>query len=720
MCEEAEVLLDTTKIVGLLSNDGPLSRIFSGFEERLGQQNLAKTICQCFNEKAIGVFEAGTGIGKSLAYLLPGIQWAFSNNTKILVSTSTINLQQQLVEKDAPLALKILGFDTEEYQKKIVLVKGRRNFLCLRRFYQTSGQGDLFSADPSEFASIKKQFSDAGFTGSRDELAVYPSHSLWASICSESDNCLLNKCSYYENCYVMKMKKKADSAHVLIANHHLLFSDLQAKLQNQNFDVPAVLPAFKDVVIDEAHAIEDAARSGFSSSVNALFIKKQLNALYRPQRIGKSKPSGTLQTIITLSARSDLYAETIQRISQVFEASTRLENFALSLVPQENTWSFLQAPEQDITAMYDEVKSFLVPLSLLNKNIYLILQNISEDTTDELEPETKNAVHETTVFFSRLKEVETFFESYCHPHEENESILWFEKITENGNIHIEFYNTPLRLDTFMQEALFKPLDTVICTSATLQISNRFDFMLETFGLKHFSEKKICTDVFVSPFPYKERVLFSIPSDAPLPVDEQYTNFVLEAILHLILASRGRALVLFTSYTMLRDAVQYVQEHINDTSIAIFYQGQYDRAKLLKDFKENIYSCLFATESFWTGVDIPGESLSHVILVKLPFDVPSHPIAFAKSKYIEQQGRKPFFELSLPNAVIKFKQGYGRLMRSKTDRGAITVLDSRLLKKNYGAFFLQSVPESRKVFASFDKILYNIDNFINEGRDIWVH
>ncbi|MEL3907638.1 MAG: helicase C-terminal domain-containing protein [Treponemataceae bacterium] len=699
----------------LLSQGGPLSKIFSGFEEREGQKELSKKIAKCFYDSEIGVFEAETGVGKSLAYLLPSIIWSLQNDCRVILSTATINLQQQLTEKDAPLAIKVLGLP-ESFLEKIVLVKGRRNFLCLRRFRQYSEQGELFENDSLTIEKLKREVARNDFSGSKEDLDFSVSAGTWANICSEADNCLSRRCRHFEFCYVMKMKKKAEDSKILIANHHLLFNDLLAKLQSNNFTMPAVLPAFFYVVLDEAHAIEEAARSGFSETTNKFQLKKQLNALYRAGSRGNklsSKVSGFLNDVVAISSRADLFTETVQLIFETSLSFDNLESFALSLIPEKTTWSILQSNEKEIKSFLLQVDKFCKLIFALNKNLNIIFDNVPlmADEDSVYESEDDLLVHEAKVVLNRLNEVQVFFEQLENYSSLEDYIFWFEKKWTSAGEYIQFYKTPIDLEKFMHSALFSPMESVVCTSATLKVSDSFHFAFKNLGLKNFQKKEIQLGAFPSPFPYDKNVLLNIPVDAPLPNEKIFDEFVCESVLHLVKAGKGRALVLFTSYSLLNQVKDFVKANLNDERINIFSQGELERSKLLSIFKEDLSSCLFATESFWTGVDIPGEALSHLILVKLPFEVPTHPIVFAKSRFIEKNGGKPFFDLSLPSAIIKFKQGFGRLMRSKKDKGVVSVLDSRILKKTYGGAFLKSIPNVQKNFKPIKNIIESTKSFL---------
>ena len=513
----------------------------------------------------------------------------------------------------------------------------------------------------------------------------------------------------------MKMKRKAEAAKILIANHHILFNDLLAKLESKNFDASAVLPSFHHVVLDEAHAIEEAASSGFSEGVNSFYLKRQLSSLYKTsgtKAAMRGKGSGVLNEVIALSSRVDLFAETVKSIFEVTLSFDNLEAVALSLIPNESTWSFLQSNDVDIQKLKQQIKKFSTQIFSLNKNLSIILQNIPEPDDEEIDyaSEENIAVHEANVILSRLKDVQTFFEQYENHAELQDYIFWFEKMRTSSSEFVQFFKTPIALEKFMRAALFLPMNSVVCTSATLRVSDNFDFAFKNLGLQNFSEKEIEVGIFESPFPYDKNVLLNIPIDAPLPTDTKFNEYVCNFVLSLIEASGGRALVLFTSYSLLREATDFVKKRVSD-DIRIFFQGELERAKLLSLFKADISSCLFATESFWTGVDVPGEALSHVILVKLPFSVPTHPVAFAKAAFIERRGGKPFFELSIPDAVIRFKQGFGRLMRSKSDKGVITVLDNRILKKSYGGIFLKSIPQVKQNFVPSEVIIKRTFEFL---------
>ncbi|PIE97852.1 MAG: helicase [Treponema sp.] len=698
---DAQIIpLNPDAVAELLSYSGPLSKFFEGYEQRDEQIQLTKKIAECFNKSAVGVFEAETGVGKSLAYLLPAIKWILENKKRVIISTATINLQQQLIEKDVPTALRILNADKKTV--KAVLVKGRYNFLCLRRFNQFSKEPDMFFDQEEIIQHIKQELEIEDFSGSYSDFSFNIHNGVWSNICSESDNCLGNRCNFFEKCYFMKMRQMAEKASLLISNHHLLFTDLATRFDNNVYEGTMVLPAYSYIVLDEAHAIEDAARSAFSENLNSFFLQKQVNLLYLTKR---GRTLGALHEVIAFSSRTDLLPVAISNLETMIKAYGNLEAKAQNLTPDITTWSVLQAPIEDIESLLSDFEKFYNAICAVNVRLNTILNNIEEEHKEEV------AVHQARVISRRLEKIELFAQAFLNYKEFTQDVFWFDKIrTQKGNV-IDFIRTPIHIGEFMQKAVFSPMSTVICTSATLRIANDFNFWLYNNGLNNFTEKPILKEHFGSPFPYETNVLFNIPVDAPLPQSSDFQGFVSEAVLNLIKAANGKSLVLFTSYDMLIKTAAFVRKNIDNFDIKILCQGEDDRARLLTEFKQDIQSCLFATESFWAGVDVPGNSLSHVILVKLPFEVPTHPVVKAKALHIEKQGGNPFFQLSIPTAVIKFKQGFGRLMRSKSDKGIISVLDSRLLKKNYGAFFLKSVPKTQKVFANFADILYNVNDFL---------
>jgi ATP-dependent DNA helicase DinG len=692
--------LDQFEVVSYLSFGGPLEKISPYFEERSSQLELVKSVCKSLNENLIGVFEAGTGVGKSYAYLIPAILWTIKNKERIVISTGTINLQQQLYEKDIPNAEKVTG-----KKIKTVLIKGRQNYVCLRRLRDTMNEKDLFSEETEELDKIYKWAQESG-TGSKSDLSFMPTESLWQKINSESDACKGMRCAHRENCFVMKTRKEAADAQILIVNHHLLFADIEMRLMGVGYDDTAVLPSFKRLILDEAHGIEGAATSFFSETVTRFKIFKQLNLIYRTRR---GATAGLLFTLEALSSETSNIQEIYSLIESIRTHMEELEQVALTLLGNNYTWRLCQQTAPLSSDLLVAMKKLREDLSKFTSVVRVVLDGISEEDS------AMDQVWETKQVLRRIDAASNLCQNFLSWDEKPETVFWIERNKLTGtdtNIwYPKFIQTPLDIAPMMNSGVYEPLDSVVCTSATIQVAHDCNFWKKRTGVLFQDGDRVLEGSFSSPFPYKKNVLFAIPTDAPLPSESLFQPWIEEAIVMLVRASQGKTLVLFTAYDSLRSACDYARPQLAKEGIQLLKQGDDDRFRLLESFKNNTSSVLFATHSFWEGVDVPGDSLSQVIIVKLPFSVPNDPVFAARSEDLEKKGKSSFMELSVPEAVIKFRQGFGRLMRRSSDKGVVVVLDNRIIKKQYGALFLQSIPETKTLFSQLRDITKNITEFI---------
>ena len=697
-------MLDEDECGAFISEGGALSKISENFEERKSQIELLKKIAYSFNNNKIGVFEAGTGVGKSFAYLIPAIIWSLENNEKIVISTGTINLQQQLCQKDIPLAIKIVG-----KQVKFLLMKGRQNYICKRRLTDVQNSKELF--DDNEILDKIVEWEKTSETGSKSELTFLPPESLWTKINSESDACMGMRCPFHSSCFVMKVRKEAASANILVVNHHLLFADIESRLSGIGFDDTSVLPPYKRIIFDEAHGIETAATSFFSESFNRFKITKPLNLLYRKK---KNTQLGFLFTISILSSNEEKAFDAYEMVSKIKNDLTSLETLSFDLLQdQNNIWL------NNLTA-----RSFAPVLSMcqtLSKDIGAFTSLVTE-VMDGVNDDDKEvpAFWETKVLNRRLSDFSVILQDFSQWEEKSQNIFWIQKkvlphelIKENSlPFYINFTETPLDIAPLMQQGVFEPMQSVICTSATLKTGRDFNYWLRRNGVSFVEKNKILKEEFSSPFPYKENMIFAVPKDIPFPDDSEFQTYLEKALSKLILNANGRTLVLFTSYESLKLSYNQVFRTISSSGIKLLRQGTDDNSRLLENFKKDVSSVLFATDSFWQGVDVPGSSLSQVIIVKLPFTVPNDPVFKARSEDIKKRGGNSFMELSVPDAIIKFRQGVGRLIRKGTDKGAVIVLDRRLYEKQYGSLFLANIPDCKKYYTELSKILNLVDEFIN--------
>ena len=697
--------LDENECAFLLSKDGPLAQKNPLYEERAVQLELVKNIAKSFNEEKIGVFEAGTGVGKSFAYLIPSILWASKNKERVVISTGTINLQQQLFEKDIPLAKKITGSDI-----KAVLVKGRQNYLCLRRMNDALDERDLFTEDSESLEKIL-EWSKTTSSGSVSELSFVPEDSLWSRVNSESDACMGSRCPFREKCFVMKNRKEASDANLIVVNHHLLFADIESRMETGNYDDAVVLPPYRHIVFDEAHGIEDSATSFFSEGLNRFRLTKQLNLLYRGWR---SSVSGFLvQADAVVFDADDFLPQVSEKINAVKEAMAVLEDETQLIMDTKFTERIFSATYKTYSRTFSAMEKLKKSLDDFVNYVRSIFENnISEEDSDIA------SVWESKNILRRLEDIAVLCGKFILWKEHEDSVFWLEKVKlppkkagDDFITFVKFSCTPLDVAPLMQKGVFEPMKTVICTSATLKTGPSFSYWMRRTGVSFIEDERLLTGEFLSPFPYTTNVVFGVTSDAPFPDSQYFQSFVESALPSLIKAAGGKTLVLFTSYESLRSAYKNCSLSLSKENIPLMKQGDDDRFRLMEHFKNDTRSVLFATESFWEGVDVPGESLSQVIIVKLPFAVPNDPVFAARSELVEKRGGSSFMELSVPQAVIKFRQGFGRLMRHSDDRGAIIVLDRRIVEKQYGKLFTQSVPKTRRMYNPVDYISREVEKII---------
>jgi ATP-dependent DNA helicase DinG len=700
--------LDAGSLAGHLEAGGALSRIYPGFEARESQIQMLKFVCGAFNAGELRIAEAGTGVGKSLAYLIPAFQWVLENDERVVISTATINLQQQLVEKDIPLVCRILGRDPGH-----MLVKGRGNYLCLNRVGEALEETTLFDEEDEQLKAINA-WSAATTTGSRTELPFYPSDELWSRVCSEADACQGLRCANREGCFVLKARREAAACRILVANHHLLFSDLALRLSGMGFDSAAVLPPFQRIIFDEAHNVERNATSYFSESFTRAQILKYAGRLYREK---KGRRSGLLSALEKVFGRSGEIAELRQLLGALADKAAVLDAKAARLFGSRTTFRLKAADgdtADDDPALFDLLLEPLTDLAVTVTTLQARFARAVEGFPSE--QEENPLVFESRLQMRRLGRVAEICQRFLRYRENREEIYWLEsRKSFRGEPYVRFVITPLDVSEVMRQAVYEPYETVVFTSATLTVDRRFDYWKNRLGLASPAGRSGAEAVFPSPFDYRQRVFLGIPKEAPEPEEEGFPDFLTEFIREALLVSEGRALVLFTSYSLLDFAFARIQPELAETGLLVMRQGSEERHRLLDRFRENTDSVLFATDSFWEGIDAPGKSLEVVVLTRLPFRVPTDPVMEARTEAIEERGGKAFWELALPDAIIRLRQGFGRLMRRRDDYGAVLILDPRIVRKAYGHFFLESLPEARTVVSSVQGVLQAFEDFIVSMR-----
>ena len=686
-------LIDTETLAKNLLPDGKFSKIFEYYETRESQVEMLENIAESFNNENIMIAEAGTGVGKSIAYLLPSFQWAINNEERVVVSTNTINLQHQLLEKDIPLVKKILNTDI-----KSALIKGRSNYLCLRKYYEFINENSLFNATENNgIIEIIKDWASSTETGDKADLPVITDYSVWSDICSDSDYCLGLYCHYREKCFVIKARKNAALASILVVNHHLLLSDLSTRNMGAGFNGTAVLPLFRHTVVDEAHNLESAATSYFSRTLSKGYVIKSFRKLYSRY---KNKIFGIYNFLAENSGNNEKKVTGIpEAISGIIEAYDDLEKEAETLLADKQNLKIERKIE------FDNLLQLFVVFKKKLSGVYLVLDELSQSI--EITPEDDSRVYELFLIKSKVKELILVSEILAD--EQEEYVSWIEK-----GKNISFILTPLDVSNLLKETLCENLKTIVFTSATLSIKENFGFWKKRIGISDI-ERKIIEKSFMSPFDYAKYVMLTVPTDIRDPSDSLYTEELSVFIKNMVITADGGALILFTAYSMLMEVYNIIKEDITKIGITVLRQGEFDRFKIQKIFNEDKKSILLATDSFWEGIDSPGETLKMVIICRLPFKVPSDPVIKSRIEKIEREGGNSFTDYLLPEAVIKLKQGFGRLMRRKDDTGIVIITDNRIIKKSYGQIFLSALPKTLTYYSESRNIESKVEDFLFRGN-----
>src|SRR5271165_6279413 len=617
---------------------GVLARSHPAYEFRRGQLQMAEAVEQALSEKRHLIVEAGTGTGKTLAYLLPVIR----SGKRVIISTGTKTLQEQLFHKDLPFLQAHLG------ELRVCYMKGRANYLCRKKLYDLTDQPVLNGLEEINQFRIISDWDKTTETGDRAELSEMPENSqLWSKLDARADRCIGAECQQFDRCFITEMRRRAAESDIIIVNHHLFCADLAIKSALDRGADAGVLPEAGVVVFDEAHELEDVAADYFGVSVSNVRVDELLRDVEQTLR------------------RANL------SLAQTLAASAR--------VRERSQFFFSLLPPGDGRFAFDNRAEFLEE----NGDEYIGLLNTLLHLYNELQavPEKPDEVHNLC---RRVEELRVQLGFVMESNQKN-TVFWIERRGgRSAQRNVFLQATPITVSDILRQTLFDHLETAVLTSATLAVGGGFDYIRGRLGLEHAREM-----IVPSHFDYPSQALLYVPPDLPDPREPQFVEKASQRVRQLLEISRGRAFCLFTSYSFMN---QLYERLLGELEFPMLLQGSAPKNALLEEFRMTPNCVLFATSSFWQGVDVQGEQLSCVIIDRLPFAVPNDPVVAARIKAIDENGGNAFFEYQVPSAVISLKQGFGRLIRSLQDRGLLCLLDNRILKKQYGRVFLDSLPE----------------------------
>ena len=691
-----------------------LPTVMPNFEARIGQIDMALQVADAFNTGHTAILEAGTGTGKSLAYLVPSVFWAVKNDSKVAIATFTITLQSQLLRDDIPIIEKTgRKFDYS-------LVKGRSNYICRRRFQEKFKRS-------SRDTTLKalSNYIDRSQEGSRSDVSFQIEPEIWEDIHSDSEQTLRAKCPHYNKCFYYQARRRAAASHLMIINHHLLLADMIVKADTGG---EGILPKFDRLVIDEGHHLEDSATSLFKQQLSARSVKMGIAPLLNRKRkagaldgighhyfgdqvkLSRDRKNEGFEILDELSfiapevhKQADSWFQNIHEIIlPSFESSKRIKTNSL----QETSWQQMRPVLTESIKGLNRLNGKLQQLSML-------LEHVPEETKAKEPQPMMDLMRVNRRIIGSLGFLKEFLviEEPDISNLDLEQVRWVERTRgKDKTKSAKLCLAPIEVAPSLRDYLFLKMKAVVSCSATMTVDQKFDHYQKQVGL--FDSKynlTIKTDILPTPFDYQKQAVLVIPTDLPAPNERAFVEGVVPFIVDSIKKSRGGVFVLCTSYKMLQDLYNHCHFRLGN-EYALLRQGQMGRDQLLERFIKTPNSVLFGADSFWEGVSVPGADLQMIIIPKLPFRVPTEPVQEARYERIQASGRNPFTEYSLPQAALRLRQGFGRLIRTQRDRGVVILLDKRVWSKYYGRYFLNSLPAMPHVRGSSHEILEYLHKF----------
>lgn len=691
--QEQEEFNDDLESYGASELEQKLKTHMAHYEIRESQQKMVELVDEALHTNQHLVIEAGTGVGKSLGYLIPGVRFAKEKDRPLVVSTHTVQLQQQLLERDVPLLKKIMPFDFTA-----TLLKGRNHYLCLRKFEHTLQDHHEDNYDTNFTKAQLIIWLTETEQGDVEELSMASGGKLfWNTVKSDANSCLNHRCPWFSRCYYHKQRRAAHESDLVITNHALLFTDLKSDSQ--------LLPSYKEAVLDEAHHIEEVVSDHFGKETDYFTFLKLLDRLSSTESDGMMNTLRELSNLLevpkyeTYLAKWDgLFLDVKNELDDLFkQIKTICVTKAKSSRSSELTKQTLRYTNEDIESalwepvleMEERAKQYISDLVKPVKRLLKSFDQFEEHLTIkqkgflvDIEGLLNDLQDEAAVLHHLLS---------CPLSQE---VYWMEAESKGPRHAVTLYAKPVEIDQILADQFFGKKSSVVLTSATMSVKNKFSYISERLGLLDFGPLNA---QLPSPFKYEEQAKLMVPTDIPLINEVDQKTFVAKistSLYEIAKVTKGRMLVLFTSYEMLKETHSAFKSLMGQEEFVLIAQGvdSGSRARLTKNFQRFDNAILFGTNSFWEGIDIPGDDLSCLVIIRLPFTPPDQPVMAAKSEKLKAEGGNPFYDLSLPQAIIRFKQGFGRLVRSSRDKGAVFVFDRRMIETRYGKSFIQSLPK----------------------------
>ncbi|MCU0646900.1 MAG: hypothetical protein MUF00_02805 [Gemmatimonadaceae bacterium] len=712
-----------------LGPDGLVARLMTartgGYEDRPAQRRMAQGIARAYNENGVVLLEAGTGVGKSMGYLVPALRWAAANNERTIVSTNTITLQEQLVGKDLPFLADALT----DQPVRFALLKGWRNYLCLNRLEQArTVQRDLLDADLMREVESLAAWAETTADGSIADLPAEPRSEVWDEVAAEPDLCQRLSCKHYEPCFLFKARRVAAQADVVVVNHHLLLADLAVRRAAQNWSDAAVLPSYDRLIIDEGHHLEEAAASHLGTSVTRRGVLRLFARLERrngnkgvlPSLIAQLTASKDLLSVASL----DLIVERIQPAARTARQQAELLFDALDrLLEQEGVVQ--RRLREDLathpswgSAIDTALTAFVRCIDDVTEGLRLVRERMETEPAraERLAP----LLNEVRAIARRLESASDGLQSALRGTAAGDAMVrWIEagarlrgRDVDQVIRNVVVTSVPLDLAPVLRTDLFDRVKTAVVTSATLATDASFDFVRGRLGLVDDGDARIRSGILPSPFDYAQQAVFAVPTDLPVPNADPagHAVSVHRVAEHVVTAADGGCFVLFTSHRELREAAAAWRANAAHGRWPLLVHGEEKRDLLLQRFRDAGNAVLFGTSSFWEGVDVAGDALRAIVIAKLPFRVPGEPLTAAHCEAIEARGGDAFRDYMLPHAALRLKQGVGRLIRRSTDRGVIVIADPRLVTKRYGRGLLDTLPPAHRLIAPWARVADAVTQF----------